>query len=513
MSTTLPEWVRKRDGRIVPFDSDVICLDLFRASEALGRPNVFLARELTDGVVHFLAAEPSDGATTAAIAELVVKVVRELRHPELAQAFADRPPAALPAESSTPWEIAGQALRRFTLDTVFTRDLAAAEAEGLVHLDCLECPLEIAAAVLPPRGSAALERLQEMVDMRAAVGGWLVIDGPEYDFWAAEPDTFGQVLALAASATRLGIRVQLNCAEPPLWAVETALGPLFHELSRPAAPRETALELLDALLAQDSFRVHVDWHLAERDFDSSQTAYLARLAETALAGSDLTFNFDRPRRPILLGPGIDRKHPAMLMCVFLDLPQLLKNREAAADLENFHAKVGSLARLAVSAGVQKRRYLRQRMRERLASSFLEQNLLLERARLMVCPAGLDMVVQQLTGGSWSDLPAALDLAQKIIRQLCDTLGTESRRRQLDCVLDQPARKNHAAVANIAPEQLKSLGLLHGVSGTGTATVVLENLPSSGKQFVKWLEFAWRHTEITRLRFRVPRMGEQPTLAM
>src|SRR5260370_34144560 len=87
---TLPAWVRKRNGTLVRFDPDKISPALFAAAENLGQPNAFLARELADGVVHFLAAESAEQPpTTTQIAESVVKTVRELGHPALAQAFAD----------------------------------------------------------------------------------------------------------------------------------------------------------------------------------------------------------------------------------------------------------------------------------------------------------------------------------------------------------------------------------------------------------------------------------------
>src|SRR4051812_29360856 len=87
-SPGLPAWVRKPNGRLVPFDADHICQTLFAATERLGRSDAFLARELTDGVLHFLAAErPGSVAPSAWVSELVVKVVRQLRHSELANAF------------------------------------------------------------------------------------------------------------------------------------------------------------------------------------------------------------------------------------------------------------------------------------------------------------------------------------------------------------------------------------------------------------------------------------------
>ena len=84
----LPTKAAKRDGSVVEFDADRISRSLFAASESIGRPDAFLARELADGAVHFLAQEStSDTISTQEIAEVVVKVVRELGQPALAAAF------------------------------------------------------------------------------------------------------------------------------------------------------------------------------------------------------------------------------------------------------------------------------------------------------------------------------------------------------------------------------------------------------------------------------------------
>src|SRR5438270_291555 len=87
---TPPAWIYKRDGQLVPFEADKISRSLFAVTEALGRPDAFLARELADGVVHFLAVESDSSVpTTSQVAEVVVKIVRELGHPALAAAFAE----------------------------------------------------------------------------------------------------------------------------------------------------------------------------------------------------------------------------------------------------------------------------------------------------------------------------------------------------------------------------------------------------------------------------------------
>ena len=84
-----PTLVHKRDGQLVPFDADKISRALFAAGEGLGRPDAFLARELADGVVHFLTVEREEATpTTEQISELVIKVVRELGQPALAETFA-----------------------------------------------------------------------------------------------------------------------------------------------------------------------------------------------------------------------------------------------------------------------------------------------------------------------------------------------------------------------------------------------------------------------------------------
>ena len=82
-------WIQKRDGRLVPFEADKISRALFAATEGLGRRDAFLARELTDSIVHFLGVEAGGTTlTTGQVADMVVKVVRELGHPALAHAFA-----------------------------------------------------------------------------------------------------------------------------------------------------------------------------------------------------------------------------------------------------------------------------------------------------------------------------------------------------------------------------------------------------------------------------------------
>src|ERR1700685_1670147 len=84
----LPSWVIKPDSRREPFDGDRISTALFAATELAGQPDTFLARELADGVLHFLAADwVDDPIPVGELVDAIVKVVRELGHPLLAKAF------------------------------------------------------------------------------------------------------------------------------------------------------------------------------------------------------------------------------------------------------------------------------------------------------------------------------------------------------------------------------------------------------------------------------------------
>src|SRR5262252_3450311 len=83
-----PTWVRKRNGRTVPFEADRISRALFAAGESCGQPDAFLARELADAVVHFLGDEADEKVpTTTQVREAVVKVLRGFRQHDLVEAF------------------------------------------------------------------------------------------------------------------------------------------------------------------------------------------------------------------------------------------------------------------------------------------------------------------------------------------------------------------------------------------------------------------------------------------
>jgi hypothetical protein len=565
-----PAWVHKRDGQLVPFDADKISRALFAASEDSGHPDAFLARELADGVVHFLTLE-SEGTTptTEQIAEIVIKVVRELGQPALSEAFArfshERALTSVnpkTVQSRTASEIVlrfargtplaavlPSCLREYTLQSVFTRDLAAAQSVGLLTLSGMEIPNELAGCLLGPPLNVHEGLIGTVEESRHFVGRFVAIDGPEYLLASQRRLSVGEFvrdLALGLRLTELQGIVNLNSNAPPSWAGELAEGPLFAAQQRTMQGehlQELADELTKALhLARAVPRagdLRIDWHLSERDFTtkSAQRERLRQLAKLALEGASLAFVFDRPRRPAPLAEGIDRQHPAVLLSVGLNLPQLALQPGIGGDPAKFLSKLGSLARLALSAGVQKREYLRRLERTRTRPTpdapALTSGFLLDRARLLVAPLGLDCVVHSFVKKGLSAGGAALDFAKQIVLRLRDVLRQDGRMTHLDTCLDGPFRFyfDDAAepgdgwptaedVAGLtgwdatAPlkSQLRSAGVLHGLAEHGTLALFLpEDEKLSPEQIVEWLQTAWQQTDVVRLRLiRTPIRSRQLT---
>jgi hypothetical protein len=553
-SSSRPAWVYKRDGRLVPFDPDKISQALFAATESLGRPNAFLARELTEGVLHFLTGG-LEGAipTTSQVADTVAKVVRELGQPALAQAFADgrkqrsgepggstrKPEIVLRlSPDDPPAAVLSSCLRAYGLEAVYSRDLVAAHREGLITLTGLETPLQLSSWVLDPATHQAISAnvsgtlLGAVHQAHRWTGQRLVLDGPEHALALAGPAAasavadFSRELGLGLRSAGLDAVVNLNPALPPVWADHLAEGPLFAG-RRPAPEPETlaalAEGLLEALLAggDGGPPVRVDWHLGERDFAAPAAGRLLRLARLGLAHPGLAFAFDRPRKPVHLAEGLDRRHDAVLLTVGLHLPRLAELTGDRPDPEIFLHKLGNLARLALSAAPQKRTFLR---RHHPGPQGVTRGFLLDRARLVVTPVGLEAAVRTLAGGPLCGPRAGLELARSALQQLQEVFRREGPGYQLDACLDgagslalEPQPAPHpwpiaTTCAGLTPwdptavprHQLRAAGVLHAVAGAGTAAVLIPpDRPLPAEEAAELLRFAGWHTEVVRLRFLRP----------
>jgi hypothetical protein len=147
----LPAWIIKKDGRLVPFQEDHICKDLYETGVMLGKPDPFLARELADATSYFLASE-NPGATLKQedIIFAVTRTVREFGHPDIALKYpefaykAEFDPGSLglgtelfPSKNvKTPQEFN----RHKMLNSVLTPDLAAGIQEGWIQMEGITFP-------------------------------------------------------------------------------------------------------------------------------------------------------------------------------------------------------------------------------------------------------------------------------------------------------------------------------------------------------------------------------------
>jgi hypothetical protein len=338
--------------------------------------------------------------------------------------------------------------------------------------------------------------------------------------------------------------VNLNIATPPSWADDLAAGPLFVEHRQPPDPERIVAHsdaLMQIFLAEEVGSgeakpgsieeggeseigehcrevrpflfpsilfppARIDWHLSERDFLPEAAERLLRVAKHALAGAALAFVFDRPRRPIVLAEGMDRKHPAVLLVVGLHLPRLLNQSGVRRDPEMFLKKLGSLARLALSAGVQKRDFLRRHAAGRPA---LTRGFLLDRARLVAAPVGLETTVRTLSGAGLCE-PDGLALGKRIVERLSQVLHKDGLASRLLVQIDAPPlnglETSTGAVGltswdatATAKNQIKAAGVLHSVAGSGTATLIApgDEAPSAD-QIVDWLRWTWAQSDVVRL---------------
>jgi hypothetical protein len=530
---TPPAWVHKRDGRLVAFEADKISRSLFAATEELGRPDAFLARELTDGVLHFLSLDAvGQVPSTADVAEMVEKVVRELGQRALATAYSgfaagrasgtrkksERSDAtsavSVPIWPGQPFSnFLADCRRAYTLNVVFTRDLVAAEHDGLLTLAGVDAPPGLAASA-PAPPTPLLERLLEA---RQHTSGVVALDGVEHALTQSSHSdesaaaTFARELEIGLQGTGLEAVVNLNIAAPPAWADGLADGPLFAGKCSDAGRLAALGDALLPAIARGSAPARIDWHLSQRDFAPTAAERLRRVARLVAEGAAVALVFDRPRRPVALAEGIDRRHPALLLTVGVNLPRLAGQSGVGADPALFLQKLGSLARLALSAAVQKREFLRRHAADH---PMLTRGFLLDRARLMVAPVGLDATVWLVTGKRLCDAKGA-ELGRQVVQRLRDVLREDGHACLVDSCLDAPAGFRFDEV-RIGPElpviagatpweaatpkaQLRAAGALHAVAEGGSAALLLDGEhPPGADQIVEWLRLAWSQSEVGRV---------------
>ena len=218
---------------------------------------------------------------------------------------------------------------------------------------------------------------------------------------------------------------------------------------------------------------------------------------------------------------MDRQNTAILLTVQLHLPVVADQVAGLADAPGrFLQKLGSLARLALSAGVQKRDFLRKDWAKRpgLAPGFL-----LDRARLLVQPVGLDWVVATLLGQAPAESDAALDFGRRIVGRLRDVLSEDGRSRHLEVGMDgtlvhsnpksETRNSNQdfgirnsdfgfstAARPADIKDQVRVAADLHETTHLGTVTLRwCADAPPGPEEIVSSLHWLWKRSQVGRVR--------------
>jgi hypothetical protein len=209
-----------------------------------------------------------------------------------------------------------------------------------------------------------------------------------------------------------------------------------------------------------------------------------------------------------LAEGIDRQHPVLLAAVALNLARLAAQPGVSGHFDLFLRKLGSLARMALSAGVQKRDFLRRRA---ATQSTLTHGFVLDRACLRVIPLGLEAVVRDFAGQDAGE-ERVRSLARTIVQHLTEVLQTEGTRCLLDTCIDGLAEliegtRERSELTSLdatasVKSWLKSAAALHAEAGGGTVVLLLpkERQPTA-TELSDWLRWAWEQTAIRRLIFR------------
>ena len=523
MNAHLPLFVRRRDGSPVPFDADCICQSLYEAGSSLGDANTFLARELTDIVVHFLAREDWPNVpTTVQIVEFVEKIVREAGQPGLARTYGDlqRDTECVTLRADVPLSVArsnrgdqliANCFTAFGKDTIFSRDVSAALEDGMIRVLSPVAPAALTSLVLDTRQFAELPWWAEFTNWRDGGGACWIVDGPEWLCTGQMNPAFTshlceRLLALPTFADR-AIELHLNISEPPAWASPFPARPLFNSDDEVnAADRGRFLDsLLERWKALDATHAPtIAWHLDRAAFDDDlRRRRLIALLRQALHGRAVRFVFDRPDIAVALSEGLDRKTPGSIIDVAIDLTALIRTPHKRVDAAMFLQKLPSLARLAVSVVRQKQAYLKKHAKNTLLTSAFT----IDRAVGVIAPLGLDHVVHALTGERLARSPLSLDFAERILRTLRTTLDAAARTANVELRINSPpalAGSDLSAADETLPidQQLTIAGKLHAAAGGGTATLLLEaDREPDWDALARHLAAAWDTTDVRRITLR------------
>ena len=413
----LPAWIMKKDGRIVPFQEDHICKDLYETGVMLGKPDPFLARELADATSYFLASE-NPGATLKQedVIFAVTRTVREFGHPDIALKYPEFAYKVEFGQGSVEVETElfpgrnVKTLQEFNrdkmLNSVLTPDLAAGIQEGWIQMEGISFPDGLLAAswVKEDWLDMVLQSPKEFISgIKNLAAKQIHFEGAEY-LALEQPRIDKKLLKTALSVMdvclettgNMGV-LHLNFPSAPSWFQGLNYSPLFQPEMQ--SNKEKALLLtrafIDAWIEASPKRLKMHWHQIG-DIDANLKPVFDYLSQNThnwafsrLAKSGLNYLSNKSDRNVL-----DK--------MSLRLDKLAKACMRKGILHKFGGRLPSLVRLGISAGIQKRAFIRKIEIERRQNEEMKVNLgagfLLEKARLIIAPKGLPELLENIFPG-------------------------------------------------------------------------------------------------------------------
>lgn len=413
----LPAWIIKKDGRIVPFQEDHICKDLYETAVMLGKPDPFLARELADATSYFLASE-NPGATLKQedIIFAVTRTVREFGHPDIALKYPDFAYKAEfgrgflevgtelfpPKNVKTPQEFN----RDKMLNSVLTPDLAAGIEEGWIQMEGISFPDGLLAAswvnedwldIVLQSPKEFISKIKNLAAKNIHFEGaeYLALEQTRIDTKIIKNALSIMDACLEASGV-MGV-LHLNFPSAPLWFQGLNYSPLFRpELqSNKEKAFYFAQTFLEAWIEARPKRLKMHWHQVG-DMNATLKSTFGFLSQNTH-----NWAFSQLAKPVAnyLANKSDRN---VLDKICLRFDRLAKACMRKGILHKFGGRLPSLVRLGISAGIQKRAFIRKIEIERRQNEEMKVNLgagfLLEKARLIIAPKGLPELLENIFPG-------------------------------------------------------------------------------------------------------------------
>lgn len=498
-----------------------------------------LASGLTQVTTDLLRAWVNNELTTRGLSERLAPPRQiELSTVELQELL--RSPVDPPTLGRT---VARKVWQSFMLSEVFSSEIAEAHARGLLRLQHLGAPAQLAATAIDTGSHArrsegpidAVCRIsRQLAGHVASTVGLVALDAPDATLACLDPggETAENIAAelwqeVVSRVRNTDCRCVLNLygRVPQQVSAGLGAGPLFPSGPKPEQMRFAA-QIADHLLglvrrdAQDVRQVRVDWHwraasgspLTEDQID----APTRRALRMAVDGHAVSLVCDRGIPP--LGDGLSGTRPtAALQFISLSLPACWRGRGTPASTDAVLDAITSAAPILVRAGLQKREFVRRHLAGVDAA-------LVDRAALVVGPAGLDWIVRHILGRGMAENESATSFAGQLVRQLRSALEREARAFSLpiriDCwssdTLVDSLESGHGDeyLVGLSPwapaagmrQQIAAAGRVHAAAGGGTLLCPLsESSSPTTEKLANLMQWAAEHSDLTRVRW-IPRQA-------